>query len=403
MNDNSKFHLLPGTWKKHDESSLQDVYARAFSEAQELFIVSAFLTEWPSGLKLNSHCAAFLLVVGADFGTTRRAALESAIKWLPRRFRGSVLAFNQKGVNFHPKAVLWREDDGSCHFLIGSSNLTRAAFEGNVEANVTLRLSEEEYEQALGWLREIEERSVEVNDRWLERYKEAPIRGGVKAGGLKGESDEEPVFDLALELRSAKDRQRFKRFLDVRRAQRAAFDAHARQPLLELFRASASRSRWTERDNSNFYKELFRLWATGDETRMGGLQWVIRGKHADHQELAKSLVAVIDARPAERDMAVLRERDRLQEAGTATRAAVLTELLCHFFPTRYPILDAPVRRWRSSVGFDSRVGGTEGERYIRLARAMRAALKDAGPQRLGIANLAELDTLIWFQQNKHKL
>lgn len=406
MSNDSEFHLLPGGWHGHEASTLRDCYARAFANARELFIVSAFLTEWPSSAKLNRECETFLLVVGADFGTTRRAALEAALAWLPKRFRGNLLAFNQKGVNFHPKAVLWREGDNSCHFLVGSSNLTKAAFESNVEANVTLQLSEEDYGRALEWLAEIEGRSVEVNDRWLARYKEAPVRGGGSRGHGKvpasnsDDTGEVPVFDLALEISGAADRRQFESYLSTRREQRINFDAKAKRPLLKLLRASAVKASWTEHDNRHFYDELRRLLGADQETRMGGLQWVIRGKHADHQELAKSLVAVIDARPWERDAVVCGEKDRLHEAGVTTRSALLTELLCHFFPRRYPILDEPVRAWRSRVGFDSRVGGTEGERYVRLARAMRAALQDAGTRRLGIADLAELDTLIWFLDKK---
>lgn len=408
MSNDSEFHLLPSEWHGREGSTLRDCYVRAFANARELFIVSAFLTEWPSSAKLNRKCETFLLVVGADFGTTRRAALEAALAWLPKRFRGNLLAFNQKGVNFHPKAVLWREGDGSCHFLVGSSNLTKAAFESNVEANVTLQLSAEEYGRALEWLAEIEGRSVEVNDRWLAKYKEAPIRGGgprghgTAPGSKPDDAGEVPVFDLALDISGAADLRRFAAFLSTRREQRINFDAKAKRPLLKLLRASAAKASWTERDNRHFYDELRRLWSADQETQMGGLQWVIRGKHADHQELAKSLVAVIDARPWGRDAVVCAEIDRLHEAGIATRSALLTELLCHFFPRRYPILDEPVRVWRSRVGFDSRVGGTEGERYVRLARAMRAALQDAGPQRLGIADLAELDTLIWFLATKRK-
>lgn len=409
MKDESAFHLLPASWTGPGVSSLHEAYARAFSQARELYIVNAFLTEWPSGVSLNRKCETFLLVIGADFGTTRRAAVESALAWLPKRFPDTVLAFNQKGVNFHPKAGLWREHDGTCYFLIGSSNLTMAAFERNVEANVTLRLEEEEYAQALEWVAAIDRGSVVVNDQWLRRYNEAPMRGGGQGSRAKastddsGETGEEPVFNLALGLETATDRRRFKGFLTTRREQRTVFDARAKRPLLQLIHASVNKARWTQRDNSHFYDELLRLWAGDVVTRLGGLQWAIRGKHANHQELARSLLAVIDARPMERDAIVRRERDRLHAAGVTTRAAAMTELLCHFFPDLYPILDAPVRAWRSEVGFDTRMGGTEGERCIRLARAMRAALNDAGPRRLGIANLSELDTLIWYLANRAKL
>jgi PLD-like domain len=395
------FHLLPHTWQGEGAAQLGDEYKRAFSRAKQLHVVSAFLTEWPSDLPISDACTEFRLVVGTDFGTTRLAAVESAIGSLPKRFKGNVQAFNQRGVSFHPKAVLWREPDGQTFILIGSSNLTRAAFESNVEANVTLQLTDAEYTRARAWVQEIEDRSVPVNAAWLRKYVEAPARGGFAGSKSKVKPlkriAESPIFDLALELRGRAERQLFARQLQARRAQRAMFDAHSRKPLVELLKSTAAKRRWSEANNLTFYDELVRLWAGSEVTRLGGLQWVMLGKHADHQQLAKSLVAILDAPPGERDAVVIFEKDRLHSLGVSTRAAVLTELLCHLFPSRYPILDAPVRLWRATVGFDRRVPGTEGERYVRLAEAMRAALKDPGPVGLGIKNLAELDTLIWVK------
>lgn len=391
--------LLPHEWRG-DAPKLVDEYKRAFTKAKELFVVSAFLTEWPKDLVLNSRCDVFRLIVGADFGTTRRAALEAALRWLPKRFKGNVLAYNKHGVNFHPKALLWKERDGTGYFLIGSSNLTRAAFDSNVEANVSLRLTADQYEQAQAWVDEIDASSVDVNAAWLRRYKEAPVRGGPGRGNraTNGRTSigEASVFDLRLGLATDKARKKFAKYLLDRRAQLAAFDAGVGRQLVGLFRGAAKKKTWEDEDNLAFYEQLLTLWAASPRTRMGGLQWVMRGKHGDHQELARSLVSVIDAPAALRDAQVVAESDRLQNLRVPTRAAVFSELLCYLFPKRYPILDEPVRKWRSAVGFDKGVGGTEGERYLRLARAMRAALQADGPRELGLENLAELDTLIWF-------
>lgn len=400
MEKTKHFHLLPAAWRGKEARQFADAYRQAFAKAEELYIVNAFLTEWPSALRLNPKCKEFRLIIGTDFGTTRRAAIESALRWLPRRFRGEVRAFNLRGVNFHPKAVLWREASGRSCLLIGSSNLTRAAFESNVEANVTIELSSEEYALTLTWFRQITDCSLKVNDAWLGKYVEAPIRGA-QAGGKRRpapvDPDVAPVFDLSLELTNEAERHLFSRHLRARRAQRAYFDAHSKEPLLELVRTAAAKRRWVQKDNIAFYNELSRLWAGSETTRLGGLQWVMLGKHADHRELARSLVEILNSNLADRDDTVAREKDRLHALGVSTRAAVLTELLCHLLPTRYPILDYPVRRWRSQVGFDKGVGGSEGERYIRLAEAMRAALNDPGPRALGLETLAELDTLIWFR------
>lgn len=392
----SEFHLLPSSWRGRDAKQLQGAYERAFARAEELFIVSAFLTEWPESLRLSRRCDSFYLVVGADYGTTRVAALNAALDWVPERFSKNILAFNLRGVSFHPKAVLWREHDGSCYFLIGSSNLTRAAFKSNVEANVVLPLSVSEYRQALTWAEEIKKHSVLVDAAWLRKYKEAPARRRGKRAGADNRTSEEPVYDLSLDVKGVREEREFERQLEVRRQRRKVFDEAARPALLELFRWAAGKRRWAQADGKYFYDQLLELWARPG-VRMGGLQWTIHGKDSNHQALAKGLVAVIKAKPAERDSVVVKVLNQLQDAGVSTRAAVMSEFLCQLFPSEYPLLDAPVKKWRSKAGFDRRVGGTEGERYLRLARAMRAALNEAGPRRLGIADLAELDVLIWLK------
>ncbi|TON32090.1 hypothetical protein CGH58_25575, partial [Vibrio parahaemolyticus] len=56
------------------KSNLSETYASAFSNAKELYVVSAYLTEWDSSLVLNKHCENFRLIVGKDFGITRKDA-----------------------------------------------------------------------------------------------------------------------------------------------------------------------------------------------------------------------------------------------------------------------------------------------------------------------------------------
>ena len=66
------------------EARLKKVYEKAFEEATELFVVTAYLTDWDSSLKLNSGCKGFRVIIGKDFGITRKEACRSVIKWLPR-------------------------------------------------------------------------------------------------------------------------------------------------------------------------------------------------------------------------------------------------------------------------------------------------------------------------------
>lgn len=66
-------------------------YQRAFSTAVELFIVTAYLTEWDESLELNSDCRKFRVIIGRDFGITRKAACEAIMRWLPPKRKGQFL------------------------------------------------------------------------------------------------------------------------------------------------------------------------------------------------------------------------------------------------------------------------------------------------------------------------
>ena len=120
-----------------NEGSLSRQYQRAFAKAVELFIVTAYLTDWDDDLELNPHCRRFRIIIGRDFGITRKAACRKVIEWLPeaRKFQFKVA---DQITGFHPKAVFWKEANGDCFAIIGSSNLTRAAFEMNTRRTFTV-------------------------------------------------------------------------------------------------------------------------------------------------------------------------------------------------------------------------------------------------------------------------
>jgi len=92
------------------KSSLAEHYHRAFNRAVDLFIVTAFLTDWDESLKLNSRCRRFRLIIGKDFGITRKAACASVMRWLPAN-RKCQFMVTDLIMGFHPKAVFWRERD----------------------------------------------------------------------------------------------------------------------------------------------------------------------------------------------------------------------------------------------------------------------------------------------------
>ncbi|MEI9929925.1 MAG: phospholipase D-like domain-containing protein [Rhizomicrobium sp.] len=71
---------------------------------------------------------------------------------------------------FHPKALFWKEQGGGTYALIGSSNLTNAAFKSNYEANVVSAIKATEYDRVRTWLVEIAESCEPVTRKWIRNY-----------------------------------------------------------------------------------------------------------------------------------------------------------------------------------------------------------------------------------------
>lgn len=148
------------------DDSLKEVYNKAFSSAAELYVVTAYLTEWNSELKLNNKCKRFRVIIGKDFGITRKSACKDLMNWLPGRRKSQFLVADDIS-GFHPKAIFWKTTENNFFTLIGSSNLTKAAFETNYEANIYTEISENDFNEAKNWINSIEDKSVVVSEDWI--------------------------------------------------------------------------------------------------------------------------------------------------------------------------------------------------------------------------------------------
>jgi HKD family nuclease len=362
-----------------EKCRLSESYGRAFTSATELLIVSAYLTSWSKAVPLNAACKRFRMVVGKDFGITRKAACMDVLAWLPRDQKVNFRIADQI-MGFHPKAVFWREADGNAYAIIGSSNLSLAAFGDNYEANLEVPITAEQYDQAEQWVEGIAQLSVPVSKDWLANYHETqwPRGGGSRSTAVA------PIFPIKLPWpkgSAAAIRNRRTVLADHRKN---------RRNLLALFRACA-RGRKT---SAQFYDELPRHWGGQAGGRLQGKGWERSGRESDFEELAKSFVAILDARPSQRDDIVVKEIDRLAEAGVPTRRAFLSEMLCLTFPDLYPVLNKPVRRYLSDVKFRGAAGSSEGAGYVDLALRLRLSL--AQNPKHPAKNIAELDTVIWL-------
>src|ERR1035438_4335696 len=151
-------------------TELRDIYNRALDEADELYIASAYLTDWDASYKLGAACRRVVFLVGTDFGLTRKAAMLNVLRWIPKRISFSFLAVQSQAGNFHPKIVAWKTQSGKCHCLIGSSNLSRAAFSDNYEANVMTDIPAREFARLCAWLDLVSTYSVPTSEDWIENH-----------------------------------------------------------------------------------------------------------------------------------------------------------------------------------------------------------------------------------------
>ena len=220
---------------------------------------------------------------------------------------------------FHPKAVFWKEEDDKCFAIVGSSNLTQAAFKSNYEANVFFPLSETDYFKGKKWVKSIETRSVVVSEDWLIKYKEAPLGRPHRARGpSKGDQDTTPVLALKLPIPSGMEAQ-----IAKRRAHLAVYKKK-QAGLMRLFRRCEKK----QINSKHFYNELPNYWSAKAGDRLQGAGWEIKGKHSNFQELSKSFVKILDVADEDRDNVVSEEIDRLSEQNVPTRRAFLSEMLC---------------------------------------------------------------------------
>jgi hypothetical protein len=361
-------------------------YERAFKNAVELFVVTAYLTEWDSSLALNPSCSTLRIIIGSDFGITRKAACEKVMRWLPSNHKSKFLVAD--GITgFHPKAVFWKDAKGAFHAVIGSSNLTRAAFDTNYEANILCSLSEADYRRARKWVDEIEAKCEVVCEDWLIRYKEATAPAGSKRS-TKGAQSTASLVELRLPTPPG-----MRKRLQATRDELVTYRAH-KDSLEQLFRRCAANQIKSE----EFYRELQADWSFDVGDRLQGAGWEIKGKHSDFQELSHSFVRILDAADADRDDVVSEEIDRLSSKSVPTRGAFLSEMLCLRFPDAYPVLNDPVWKYLHAVRYKAPRKSSEGARYIFLARALRGSLRQ-NPNHPA-KNLAELDTVIWLAYGK---
>lgn len=364
-----------------DADRMAAVYKVAATKSTDLLVATAFLTEWPIKVKLNKGCNSLLILIGTDFGLTRKNALHKLLTWIPPEKKSNVLAVPRFAEgSFHPKIVAWRDVDAKSYALIGSSNLTNAAFDTNYEANICQEISDKEFAAIRQWLRTIAENSQVITSDWIKSYKES---NRVGFGGAKQrKSHDGHVIDLQIKVL----RKHRKRVLE-RRAQQGSFREIRRQ-ISNLTERCAN----GELSNSVFWTSFWNLWAN-HRSRFQGSGIQISGKNANWRQACISLLRIINGPNDifDLDNIVQAEIDYLCRKKNPVRGAWLSEMLCHYFPKQYPLNNKPVKQWLRMKKWKAQRGSTEGSKYVELARKLRITLKHNDK----LQSLAELDSVIW--------
>ncbi|HEY1580525.1 MAG TPA: hypothetical protein VGF82_25975 [Terracidiphilus sp.] len=369
---------------------LREAYDRAFKEATDLYIASAYLTDWSVSKSLGNQCKRVWFFVGTDFGLSRKKAMLEVLRWLPRgaSFLFSAVSPNGLPGGFHPKIVFWKTTAGKFYCVLGSANLSKAAFHNNYEANAFFPITKKEFEMLASWLAKVQ--TVPITPDWIRhKYKEAPVAKLKKLGGPN-------KISANFKFKTGLD---YTKRIQKRRQQQFVFNKLANDIRSHLQRCADGNL-----SNGQFWVWFWQTWASKAKNwRFQGSGLEITGKHASWRQACQALTAILNAAPSTRadelDHVVSEQLDRLAKSRNPARGAWFSEMLCHFFPDRYPLKNGPVQRWLMQNHYRGTKGLTQGQRYTELARQLRAAVAS---RPAGARNLAELDTVIWAQASRTK-
>lgn len=156
---------------------LQAAFLGCLGWATDVYIGAAWARPgWPIE-ELAARGVRVHAVVGLSFDMTVPDAIESL-----NGLGGDTWVRESTGPLFHPKLYLFR-GEGRVEAIVGSANLTNAAFLSNSECGVRLALSKQEQRRWMspweGWRDE----ATRVTDRWLEQYRRTwrpPAQGPMK-------------------------------------------------------------------------------------------------------------------------------------------------------------------------------------------------------------------------------
>lgn len=349
----------------------------AILNADEIWWASAYLTTWPIPLDClpKNNCSTCNIVVGSDFGITRKAALLDLLKW-KKQTSSNVFINNTQG--FHPKVFLWRK--GNKRFVLaGSSNLSVAGWTSNIELNIRVPISKKEFDVITEWFDDyVIGTSPRLDPSSIKSYKES------KRKPVKSQNSSTDIDYRIKKLRKI-DFSGVRKQLNEYNKTKNEFvkivkDCEKGLLNRKLFYSKMSTLlKGTWRGNSNLLS--------------------MNCKNEKWEETCSGLSNIFDANKADRDRIVKKVIDSLTLTKNKTRGSWLSEILCHHFPLEYPLIDDPVKEWIRECNIEKLYGIPTGYQYIRITKIMRKYLNQNKDK---FNNFMEMDHAIWKRQYNNK-
>jgi HKD family nuclease len=383
-----------------------------FRGASHLDCMTAF-ARW-SGYKLLAKILRSALdkglsvrfVIGLDFYHTEPAVLSALFSLgekYPHQFK-LYISGRQRRYTFHPKAYVFRYDDGACKLVIGSANLTKGGLSLNHEFSIYSHLPDCILaNQVAGEI----EKLIRVQEIELATKKQIAVyaeRHKVYA-----------IHSKAARLRADETLQR----LSSKGSDADAFIPTTLMAMLSLMKADSSaggfktqnENRARRHTNAQFYLDALRTQAVGTPTTflanyeplVSGLAWHSGGLERSKNKVARcgtkfqqglrALHKKLRAKPdlGAEDAYVLLHRYLSRISGAGTN--VLTETLHTFDPLRFAVMNQNSVNGMRLAGYCTfpekpNKGSVDGAMYADFcdkAEVVRKALR--------LSNMTELDAL----------
>jgi hypothetical protein len=279
---------------------------------------------------------------------------------------------NEKS-GFHPKAIFWKKGK-KYNALIGSSNLSVAAWSSNIELNALVEITKNEYTDLTNWFQDyVIGISPILDQRWLKGYKESPRKGKPKSDAIE---------QIDRRIRTLGDVD-----LKIPRQHQKIYDKNKLQ-FESLIKSCATGAISKEK----FYEKMWKLLKGSWQ----GTGWSRSCKNALWDETCRELVKIFKSEESNRDRVVKEVFDSLGASKNPTRGAWLTEILCHHFPFSYPLINNPIKKWVKQNKI-AKVSSIDGNTYLRITRIMRRILK---ANKTKFHGFGELDHAIWDKSRK---